>query len=336
MADLDRYAAQLAVDLGAPERHNPVERLIAHAEGIVEAVRRSRTASKLSTLVDAVADKLGMRFEVVGTDDDLRSLQERYADFGETGFVALALGLADPECYGGTISLQHPCRGIKFVAVIDARGSKRHKTYFTKCHEVAHILLATRQQLLAFRGRHKAKHHPQELLVDRVASFLGFYEPLLRPYHITPLSFDLVHSVIDELCPEASWESAVRGVVGTWPYPAVWLRAELLRKRAEESGRSQPGGTFLAPKEPKLRISNAPAVSLGWPPAVKFRKQVRIPTGSVISAVFESGVPAAATEDLASWDVSGVSFPSAPVRVMARQVASGIVEAMVVADARPH
>jgi len=336
MADLDRYAAQLAVDLGAPERDHPVDRLLAHAEGIVEGVRRSRTTGKLSTLVDAVADKLGMRFEVVGTDDDLQSLQERYADFGETGFVALALGLTDPGCYGGTISLQHPRRGIKFVAVIDARGSKRHKTYFTKCHEVGHILLSTRQQLLAFRGRHEAKHHPQELLVDRVAAFLGFYEPLVRPYHIAPLSFDLVHSVIDELCPEASWESAVRGLVGTWPYPAVWLRAELRRKRAEEAGRSQAGFSFLSPKDPKLRISDAPAVSVGWPPGVNFRKQVRIPTGSVISAVFKSGVPAAATEDLALWDVSGVSFPAVPVRVMARQVASGVVEAMVVADARPE
>lgn len=171
--------------------------------------------------------------------------------------------------------------------------------------------------------------------MDRVASFVGFYEPLVRPYQIAPLSFELVQSVIDEMCPEASWESAVRAIAGTWPYPAVWLRAQLLRKRAEEDQRSQVGFSFFPPKDAKLRISDSPAMSAGWPAGVTFRKQVRIPTGSVIAAVFKSGIAAAATEDLASWDVSGVSFPTLPVRTMARRVAPGVVEAMIVADARP-
>lgn len=334
MADVDRYAALLADELGAPVRDHPIARILAHAQGIIDAVRRGRVTARLSTLLDAVADKLGMRFEVVSTDEELRSLQERYAADGETGFIALALGLADPECYGGTIGLLHPRRGIKFVSVIDARGAKRHRTYFTKCHEVGHILLATQQQLLAFRRTHETKHHPEELLVDRVASLLGFYRPLLQPYFVTPLSFDLVQSVIEDLCPEASWESAVRGVVGSWPHPAVWLRAELLLKRREEDGRSQAGFGFLPPAAAKLRISDAPAVSDGWPVGVKFIKQVRVPPGSVIASVFEGGIPAVATEDLASWDVSGTRFPSLPVRVMARRVAPGIVEALLVADIR--
>jgi hypothetical protein len=335
MADVDRYAALLADELGAPQRETPIARILAHAQGIIEAVRRSRTAGKLATLLDAVADKLGIRFEVVSSDEELRLLQERYAAQGETGFVALALGLADPECFGGTVGLLHPRHGIKFISVIDARGAKRYRTYFTKCHEVGHIVLATQQQLLAFRRTHETKHHPEELLVDRVASFLGFYQPLLQPYFVNPLSFDLVQSIIDDLCPEASWESTVRGVVGSWPYPTAWLRAELLLKRREKDARSQTGCGFLTPTAAKLRISDAPALSEGWPAGVNFRKQVRIPPGSVIASVFESGALRAAVEDLGLWDVSGARFPSMPVRVIARRVTPGIVEALVVADSRP-
>lgn len=334
MADVRRYAALLAQELGATADEDPIRSILAQVEGVVDGVRRTRSVGKLSTLVEAVADKLGIRFEIVSSDEHLRCLQERYAAMGEHGFVALALGLSEPECFGGTVGLQHPRHGIRFVSVIDARGMKRYRTYFTKCHEVGHILLATQQQLLAFRRTHETKNHPEELLVDRVASFLGFYRPLLQPYFVTPLSFDLVQSIIDDLCPEASWESAVRGVIGAWPHPAVWLRAELLVKRSEEDHLAQGGFPFLPPVDAKLRISTAPAVSEGWPAGVRFVKQVRIPTGSIITTVFEGGAPGAATEDLASWDVSGKTFPTMPVRVMARSVATGIVEAILIADLR--
>jgi hypothetical protein len=331
MADIHRYAADLARDLNAPDRDDPVASIIAHAEGIIEATRREGSCSTLATLVEWVASKLGIKFEIIESDKELTALQREYASRGETGFVGLALGLQAPDCYGGTVALDHPRYGIKYVAVIDCRGDKRYRSYFTKCHEVSHFLLKTRQQLLVFRRTHEASNHPEEQLVDRVASRLGFYPPLLRPYFVAPLSFDLVGTIISELCPEASWESAVRGVVAASPYPAVWLRARLGLKSAEKHQANQSGLGFVPSPAAKLRISDAPAVSDG---AAKFGffKNMRVPTNSIITSVFDGAPSGEAHEDLSWWDVSGQHLPKLPIRVHARRVASGVVEALLVTD----
>ncbi|MDP9190480.1 MAG: hypothetical protein M3P06_02100 [Acidobacteriota bacterium] len=331
MADIHRYAADLARDLGAPDRDDPVASIIAHAEGIIEPIRRQGACSTLTTLVGWVASKLGIKFEIVESDEQLATLQREYAARGETGFVGLALGLQAPDCYGGTVALDHPRYGIKYVAVIDCRGEKRYRSYFTKCHEVSHFLLKTKQQLLVFRRTHESTNHPEEQLVDRVASRLGFYPPLLRPYFVAPLSFDLVGTIISELCPEASWESAVRGIVAAWPYPAVWLRGRLGLKRAEKSETDQGGPGFLPSSAAKLRISDAPAISQA---AAKFGffRNMRVPPNSVITSVFDGAPPGEAREDLSWWDVSGQHLHRLPIRVHARRVAAGIVEAVLVAD----
>jgi hypothetical protein len=331
MSDLRRYAADLARDLGAPDRIDPIDSVLAYGDELIARLHGAVQCTKLSTLVDWVANKLGMRFVVVETDEDLRRLRQEYAARGEFGMARLAAELAGPHCYGGTFSLEQPTKGIRFVAVIDTRGEKRFRSYFTKCHEVAHILLMTEQQLLVFRRTHEETNHPQEDLVDRVASRLGFYTPLLRPYFIAPLSFDLIQTIMSEVCPEASWESAVRGVVAAWPQPAVWLRAELGLKRAEADQKDQGRLGFLPPPAAKLRISDAPAVS---PAAAKFGffKNMRIPTNSIITSVFDGAPPSGAGEDLSWWDVSGRHLPSLSIRVAARRVASGIVEALLVSD----
>jgi hypothetical protein len=331
MADFHRYAADLARDLGAPDRNDPVASIIAHTESIIEPIRRQGSCSTLTTLVGWVASKLGIKFEIIEADEQLAALQREYAARGETGFVGLALGLQAPDCYGGTVALDHPRYGIKYVAVIDCRGEKWYRSYFTKCHEISHFLLKTKQQLLVFRRTHESRNHPEEQLVDRIASRLGFYPPLMRPYFVAPLSFDLVGTIIKELCPEASWESAVRGVVAAWPYPAVWLRAQLGLKRVEEKQANQDGLEFSPPPAAKLRISAAPAVS---ETASKFGffKNMRVPTNSIIASVLDGAVSGEAHEDLSWWDVSGRNLPNLPIRVVARRVTSGIVEALLVAD----
>jgi hypothetical protein len=329
MADLQRYAADLARDLGAPDRADPIASVLAHAERFIEPVRQQGACSTLTTLVDWVASKLGVIFEIVESDEDLVALQRRYAAQGETGFVGLALGLQAADCYGGTVALDHPRFGIKYVAVIDCRGEKRYRSYFTKCHEIGHLLLKTKQQLLVFRRTHESRSHPEEQLVDRVASRLGFYPPLLQPYFVAPLSFDLVNTVISELCPEASRESAIRGVVGAWPRPAAWLRAQLRLKRAEQE-HVQEGFALVPPPAAKLRISDPPALSDAATFAL--HQNMRVPTNSIITAVFNGALAGEAREDLSWWDVSGRHLPSLPIRVLARRVAPGIVEALLVAD----
>jgi hypothetical protein len=331
MADIHRYAADLARDLGAPDREDPIASIIAHADGIIEPVRQQGSCGTLKTLLEWVASKLGIKFEIIESDEELAALQRTYAMQGETGFVNLAIGLAASDCFGGTVALQNPRYGIKYVAVIDCRGDKRYRSYFTKCHEVAHLLVATKQELLVFRGTHESQSHPKEQLVDRVASRLGFYPPLLRPYFITPLSFDLINTIISDLCPEASWESAARGVVGAWPKPAAWLRARLGLKRAEAATLEQATSGFAAPPAAKLRISTTPTTSASAPATLDLHQNMRVPTNSIITHVFNGAPPGETLEDLSWWDVSGRHLSPLPLRVVARRSGAGVEAILILA-----
>ncbi|MGH7929031.1 MAG: hypothetical protein ACREQV_14680 [Candidatus Binatia bacterium] len=331
MANIRRYAADLARDLGAAEHEDPVESVLSFATSVIARHHQSIACTKLSTLVDWVANKLAIRFEVVETNEDLARLRREYASQGEYGMARLAAELESDNCYGGTFALLQPTKGICYIAVIDCRGNKGHRSYFTKCHEIAHIIVMTDQQLLVFRRTHEEENHPLEDLVDRVASRLGFYRPLLQPYFIGEPSFELIQSIISDLCPEASWESTVRGVISAWPRPATWLRAGLGLKRAEEAAAAQDRFTFKPDPKRKLRISDPPAVSEVASPKFSFHQNMRIPERSIITAVFRGAPAADATEDLSWWDVSGRHLPQLPIKVTARRVAPEIVEAIIVA-----
>ena len=332
MADIRRYAADLARDLGAPDREDPVASLIAYADDIIDRLRRKGGCVKLSTLVDWIANKLGMTFVVITSDEDLRSLRQEYASRREFGAAKLAKELAAPECFGGTFALKHPSRGIKYVAVSDFRGAHRSRFYFTKCHEIAHILLMTDQQRIVFRRTHEEQNHPEEMLVDRVAARIGFFPALIHPYTIAPLSFDLINQIVGDLCPEASWESVVRGVVNAWPYPVARIRAELRLKRNEEAERHQGLLSFLPPKSARLRIESVAVNDAAERAGFGLFQNMRVPESSIIAKVFNGATGGEAREDLSSWESKGKGpLPVLPIRVIARRAASGIVEALLIA-----
>jgi hypothetical protein len=332
MPDLRRYAADLARDLRAPDREDPVASLIAYADDVIDRLRRKGECVKLSTLVDWIANKLGIFFVTIESDEDLMQLRREYASRREFGAARLAKELDAPDCFGGTFALKHPLRGIKYVAVIDRRGAKRPRFYFTKCHEIAHILLMTDQRRIVFRRTHEEQNHPEEQLVDRIAARIGFFPALLQPYMIAPLSFDVINQIISDLCPEASWESSVRGVLNAWPYPAARIRAELRLKRKEEGERHQGLLSFLPPKAARLRIESVALNEAAERAGFALFQNMRVPESSIISSVFNGAGAGQAREDLASWESKGKGpLRNLPLRVVARRTASGAVEALLIA-----
>lgn len=140
-----------------------------------------------------------------------------------------------------------------------------------------------------------------------------------------------IRTIISELCPEASWESAVRGVVTAWPAPAAWFRATLGLKRSEQARSKQRGFSLLPDPAAKLRISDTPAHSIERPRGFDFHQKMRIPPQSVIASVFAGASHGEAMEDLSWWDVSGKQLPALPLRVSARRLGTGMVEALLVA-----
>src|SRR5262249_12993533 len=70
---------------------------------------------------------------------------------------------------------------MPYLAVINCRGWHRSRRYFSKWHEVIHLLLDGRQLRFAFRKRAAERKHPEEVLVDKIAGELAFHPDLFGP-----------------------------------------------------------------------------------------------------------------------------------------------------------
>ena len=164
-------------------------------------------------------------------------MQDRYSLKGETALVCLHDELAD-DVYG--ITFRRTSRKSwerQFVSIIDCRCEKQFRSYFTKWHELDHLLMLTDQRRLKFLRTHAAVAEfkdPEEALVIIIAGRIGFLARLVRAVANGRASFEAVEDVRSELCPEASKESAVIGIAAAWPTPCLVLRAGMAPRGASE------------------------------------------------------------------------------------------------------
>jgi hypothetical protein len=76
--------------------------------------------------------------------------------------------------------------GRDYLAIIDARGPRKARAYFTAWHELAHLLLYPPRQLVLEGCRRTPtddakQKDPVESAVDQIAGLLAFWEPLFMP-----------------------------------------------------------------------------------------------------------------------------------------------------------
>ncbi len=76
--------------------------------------------------------------------------------------------------------------GRRYLTIIDARGSRAARAYFTAWHEVAHLLLCPPKQMILEGFRRTPtdplkRKDPLESAVDHIAGLLAFWEPLFKP-----------------------------------------------------------------------------------------------------------------------------------------------------------
>lgn len=86
------------------------------------------------------------------------------------------------------------------TAVIDARGDRRNRAWFTKWHELGHRLILGDSSRDSSCRTHLADgvREPEETLVDRIAGACGFHPVLVRPFDtgiLDPWSSDFSASV---------------------------------------------------------------------------------------------------------------------------------------------
>ena len=122
-------------------------------------------------MLELVTAKVQTCFRIVNNDHEMISLRDEYLRRGEAAFANLPQELG-PDEFGITLSLQErQAWELPFVSIIDYRGEKIWRGYFTKWHELAHLLTLTSQTRLAFKRTHRAEIDisPEESLMDIIA-----------------------------------------------------------------------------------------------------------------------------------------------------------------------
>jgi hypothetical protein len=247
MSDREDEVRSLAEDLGLhPGDGTPC--LI--GQSIVEDCRRQVDAwvsqagavRSIDQLEKLVSGRLQMVTEEISEDRDFDRLTETYArQKRDPIFAVLRDHFDDVEnpIYGALIRRRKATLqdGDRFVAVVDCRGTKRRRGFFTRWHEIAHRLTTHSErriekhatpELLAIPV-FRQEDDPIERLMDDIAGELGFYHRLFLPAleHLTDRDRGVTWRTIDSLrdlhFPAASFHATLTSAVLRSTRPLAFL-----------------------------------------------------------------------------------------------------------------
>jgi hypothetical protein len=319
----------LATDLGIKPSGDPIREIVRFCEKRIRRFLRDFPDCRtLSQLLEISASKLGTRFEEIHSDDQLEEVRARYSRQGEKAFASLHEELST-FVFGVTFKrVSRKSWELPYVSVVDCRGEKKFRSYYTKWHELGHLLILTDQMRLAFRRTHFGldDKDPEEALVDIIAGAFGFLPDLVRPLANCELSFDQIENIRMKLCPEASQLSSLIGIAKAWPTPCILVQAEMGLKRGERRNLVQGTLSFQErPKEMLRAVQVTPNDAARDANFVIF-PNMRIPDSSIINRVFAGdAVDGQAPEDLSWWESSdGSRLPNAKVLVQVRTSWGGV------------
>lgn len=330
--DQEHDVVALARELGL--RGDPVEAVVRFCEEKIGLWAADFDAvESVAALEQLVADHLQLIFEEVCSDDDLDRIIAKYVAQGEYVFATLRDEL-DPATFGLTIKRKHwePVAGDKYVAVIDCRGEKAARQFFTRWHEIAHLLVLEKELDAPVR---RSAHDPIERLMDEIAGRVGFYEPLFGPVFAREhtkrlLELKTVEAIRNAYCDKASFQSTLFACHRRMKSPVVYIEAELKYKADEERQLRSKQRRFFADDPPvaKLRVGLAVPNQAASDEDFRIVPNMRVPEGSIIHTLHSESAAeqASGTENLESWEFSdGGTLPAREVWVDARKAGNRII-----------
>jgi hypothetical protein len=315
---------KLARDLDLPAREDPLGEIIEYCLKWTRDVLRMCPCDSLSELLENAATKLETIFREVHTDEDLLEVRNEFLRRGEKEFALVDHELG-PGCFAITFRLLNPKLGERpYISVIDCRGDKIYRAYYSKWHELAHLITLTDQQRFKFCRTHSAlnKKDPEEALMEVIAGQLGFLPDMVRRYAKGSISFEKINEVKQALCPEASAQASTIGIARGWPTACVLLEARLEYKSSDRAKLNQNRFDFVNPPTAELRVSHVSSSPAAEGFAQRLHKNMRVSARSAIYKVFHGDVLSVdgEREDLSWWETKkGGHLLASPFIVSARK-----------------
>ncbi len=290
----------------------------------------------LEMLRSVVAEDLSVNLEFIRSSEDL----ERIAQDHELSYPGLGLKLNEEFVLDDTegLLLANPTPQPwerKYLAVIDARGERAARAYFTSWHELTHLIATPAQLSLSGLRRHptEGERHkdPVEQAVDHIAGRVAFWDPIFRPIteaHTEAnnhLQFGQIEAIRVSASPDASLLATSLACLRLSRVPTILvvvglaLKAGELRQVQAPKLALLPGGR-VEPSTARVRLVRCIPNDAVRHSRVRVFRNMRVPTRSVLFDAYEacSDVELAADEDQSWWDTSnGGSLPPRPLYVRA-------------------
>lgn len=329
----------LAKKLGVGATDDPVVAILDSCRNRIDCwVAEAGGIGSIEHLERLVTEKVQMVFEEIRDDTDFERIKQVYA-VGKREFVFATMrhkfeDQGNPT-FGALLRRKNAAADApdRYVAVIDCRGDKLARRFFTRWHEIAHRLTTDADP---DEPVYRSEHDPIEQMMDRIASHVGFYEPLFVPAYDQEmqgkrrLSFDAVENIRQNAFPEASFQSTLFACHRKYAEPAVYLEATPALK-VEHSREITQGAQWLFDDlrpVPQLRavmvIQNDAAKQKG----LFIAPNMRVPETSLIHRVFcdESLNGLESIENLRDWEHSGGKrLAEQEVRIEAKRARDRVV-----------
>ncbi len=339
MSRLERASevADLAATLGLGGAADPVDAILRHCRRRIDRwVAEAGGVRDIRQLEALVTRKLQMAFEEVRSDADFDRIKEQYArGKKDPMFATMRLKFEDGDnpTYGALVRRKNaaPDAPDRYVAVIDCRGFKALRRFFTRWHEIAHRLTTD-----ADEPQYRSEHDPIERLMDEIAGQVGFYGPLFDPVFQAAhrgkelLLFETVEAVARQGFPDASFQATLCACTRNLPTPVIYLEAGLGHKAVVKREIEDDSPRLFAFEEPPPELRAVRVVANQTAQGEKFviPQNMRVPGSSVIRSLFEADAEREASdrEDLGMWsDSKGKQLKGRAVAVEARKVADRVI-----------
>jgi hypothetical protein len=327
----------LAMTLGVGATDDPVVAILDLCRNRIDRwVAEAGEVGSIEQLERLVTQKVQMVFEEIRDDSDFDRIKQVYAvGKGEGIFAAMRLRFEDERnpTYGAMVKRKKADADApdRYVAVIDCRGEKLARRFFTRWHEIAHRLTTDADEPV-----YRSEHDPIEQMMDRIASHIGFYEPLLGPSFNREvpegrkLSFDAVENIRRDAFPDASFQSALFACHRRYAEPGVYIEATPALK-VEHNREITQGAQWLFDDlrpVPQLRavmvIQNDVAKQRG----LFIAPNMRVPETSLIHRIYcdETLNDRESIENLCDWEHSGGKrLAKQEVRIEAKRMRDRVI-----------